>query len=307
MLISVADLIRYRRRTEPQVRRVVTTSLPTEHGPFQAVGYAGLHDGAEHMALVAGPIDGGLRRGRPGPRAHRMPQRRRAALHAVRLPPSARRRHGPLRGRGPRGRRVPAPGRRCTSLRPVRRPPDDAARPSRVPPAPPRAWILADLGVHRLRDGWTGAGAARRVGSCSASAQRHTTPHRRITVHLSGPIGRHSRAALTTGRYADFDASPDSQDRKWTLVEAGAQRKQDRGHSGARFPGRPGSHPCGGTTPPRSSVARRPAPRTRSMCAVDVAGRSRRVQPVHAQLHRHAAVTTEHRDPDDADVGLDLG
>jgi 3,4-dihydroxy 2-butanone 4-phosphate synthase/GTP cyclohydrolase II len=57
VLLSVADLVRYRRRTEPQVRRVVTTSLPTEHGPFQAVGYAGLHDGAEHMALVAGEID----------------------------------------------------------------------------------------------------------------------------------------------------------------------------------------------------------------------------------------------------------
>jgi len=58
VLISVADLIRYRRQTEPQVRRAVTTSLPTEHGPFQAVGYAGLTDGAQHMALVAGPIDG---------------------------------------------------------------------------------------------------------------------------------------------------------------------------------------------------------------------------------------------------------
>jgi 3,4-dihydroxy 2-butanone 4-phosphate synthase/GTP cyclohydrolase II len=58
VLISIAELIQYRRRTEPQVRRVVTTSLPTEHGPFQAVGYAGLTDGAEHMALVAGSIDG---------------------------------------------------------------------------------------------------------------------------------------------------------------------------------------------------------------------------------------------------------
>jgi 3,4-dihydroxy 2-butanone 4-phosphate synthase / GTP cyclohydrolase II len=58
VLISVSELIRYRQRTEPQVRRVVTTSLPTEHGPFTAVGYAGLTDGAQHMALVAGPIDG---------------------------------------------------------------------------------------------------------------------------------------------------------------------------------------------------------------------------------------------------------
>ena len=53
MLLSVADLVRYRDR--PRVRRVVTTALPTS--TVQAVGYAGLHDGAEHMALVAGEID----------------------------------------------------------------------------------------------------------------------------------------------------------------------------------------------------------------------------------------------------------
>ncbi|GAA4692025.1 hypothetical protein GCM10023215_31310 [Pseudonocardia yuanmonensis] len=57
VLISVADLIRYRRRTEPQVRRVVETSLPTDHGRFRAVGYASTHDDAEHVALIAGPVD----------------------------------------------------------------------------------------------------------------------------------------------------------------------------------------------------------------------------------------------------------
>jgi 3,4-dihydroxy 2-butanone 4-phosphate synthase / GTP cyclohydrolase II len=57
VLISVADLIAHRRRTQPQVRRVVETSLPTEHGEFSAIGYAGLLDGAEHVALVAGPVD----------------------------------------------------------------------------------------------------------------------------------------------------------------------------------------------------------------------------------------------------------
>lgn len=57
VLISVGDLIRYRRRTEPQVRRVVETALPTEHGLFRAVGYAGTTDGAEHVALLAGPVD----------------------------------------------------------------------------------------------------------------------------------------------------------------------------------------------------------------------------------------------------------
>ena len=57
VLISVADLIRFRRITEPQVRRVVETSLPTEHGLFRAVGYASLHDASEHVALVAGGSD----------------------------------------------------------------------------------------------------------------------------------------------------------------------------------------------------------------------------------------------------------
>jgi 3,4-dihydroxy 2-butanone 4-phosphate synthase / GTP cyclohydrolase II len=39
------------------VQRVVTTALPTEFGPFHAVGYLSHTDGAEHMALVAGRLD----------------------------------------------------------------------------------------------------------------------------------------------------------------------------------------------------------------------------------------------------------
>src|SRR6266513_887023 len=38
-LISIADLIAYRRRTERQVERVVETRMPTEHGLFRAAGY----------------------------------------------------------------------------------------------------------------------------------------------------------------------------------------------------------------------------------------------------------------------------
>jgi len=56
VLISVADIIGFRLRTEQQVQRVVTTSLPTEFGPFHAVGYRGCSDGAEHVALVAGAL-----------------------------------------------------------------------------------------------------------------------------------------------------------------------------------------------------------------------------------------------------------
>jgi 3,4-dihydroxy 2-butanone 4-phosphate synthase/GTP cyclohydrolase II len=57
VLLSVADIVGYRLRTEQQVRRVVTTALPTEFGPFHAVGYLSHTDGAEHMALVAGRLD----------------------------------------------------------------------------------------------------------------------------------------------------------------------------------------------------------------------------------------------------------
>lgn len=57
VLLSVADIVGYRRRTEQQVQRVVTTSLPTAFGAFHAVGYLSHADGAEHMALVAGRLD----------------------------------------------------------------------------------------------------------------------------------------------------------------------------------------------------------------------------------------------------------
>jgi 3,4-dihydroxy 2-butanone 4-phosphate synthase / GTP cyclohydrolase II len=56
-LISIADLIAYRRRHERQVERVVETRLPTEHGEFIAVGYRA--PGAEHVALVHGDLGDG--------------------------------------------------------------------------------------------------------------------------------------------------------------------------------------------------------------------------------------------------------
>jgi 3,4-dihydroxy 2-butanone 4-phosphate synthase/GTP cyclohydrolase II len=58
-LVSIADLVRYRRRTERQVERVVDTRIPTQHGVFTAVGYRATHDAAEHVALVYGEIGDG--------------------------------------------------------------------------------------------------------------------------------------------------------------------------------------------------------------------------------------------------------
>ncbi len=59
VMISIADLIRYRRGHESQVVRVATTVLPTAFGDFQAIGYRSTLDGIEHVALVAGDIGDG--------------------------------------------------------------------------------------------------------------------------------------------------------------------------------------------------------------------------------------------------------
>jgi 3,4-dihydroxy 2-butanone 4-phosphate synthase/GTP cyclohydrolase II len=57
-LVTVADLIEYRRRTEKLVERVVSVRLPTEHGEFHAVAYRELLSGKQHLALVKGDVDG---------------------------------------------------------------------------------------------------------------------------------------------------------------------------------------------------------------------------------------------------------
>lgn len=58
-LISIADLIAYRRTTEKQVERLAEADLPTESGHFTAVGYRSTVDGSEHVALVKGDISDG--------------------------------------------------------------------------------------------------------------------------------------------------------------------------------------------------------------------------------------------------------
>ncbi len=57
-MITVADLIAYRRRTEKLVERVVSTALPTAFGDFTAVGYRSLVDDKHHVAMVKGEVDG---------------------------------------------------------------------------------------------------------------------------------------------------------------------------------------------------------------------------------------------------------
>jgi 3,4-dihydroxy 2-butanone 4-phosphate synthase/GTP cyclohydrolase II len=57
-MITVKDLIEYRRRTEKLVERVVSVRLPTEYGEFQAVAYHEVITGKQHVALVKGDVAG---------------------------------------------------------------------------------------------------------------------------------------------------------------------------------------------------------------------------------------------------------
>lgn len=57
-LISIADLIAWRRKHEKRVVRVAEARIPTRHGDFTAVGYRGIFDEVEHVAMVKGNVMG---------------------------------------------------------------------------------------------------------------------------------------------------------------------------------------------------------------------------------------------------------
>jgi 3,4-dihydroxy 2-butanone 4-phosphate synthase / GTP cyclohydrolase II len=57
-MITIADLIAYRRRNDKLIERVVATSLPTTFGDFEVIGYRSLMDDKHHVALVKGEVDG---------------------------------------------------------------------------------------------------------------------------------------------------------------------------------------------------------------------------------------------------------
>ncbi|MQA86206.1 MAG: bifunctional 3,4-dihydroxy-2-butanone-4-phosphate synthase/GTP cyclohydrolase II [Streptosporangiales bacterium] len=58
-LISIAQLIDHRRRTEVMVRRVAETQLPNRYGTWRVLGYTNSLDGSEHLALVYGDLGEG--------------------------------------------------------------------------------------------------------------------------------------------------------------------------------------------------------------------------------------------------------
>ena len=58
-MISIADLIKYRRKNESLIKRVATAKLPTEFGEFDIVGFESILDGTDHVALVKGDLGDG--------------------------------------------------------------------------------------------------------------------------------------------------------------------------------------------------------------------------------------------------------
>ena len=56
-MITIKDLIAYRRKHDQLISREVEVSLPTAFGDFKAVGYTNKLDNKEHVALIKGDID----------------------------------------------------------------------------------------------------------------------------------------------------------------------------------------------------------------------------------------------------------
>ena len=58
LVISIADLIRYRRQNEKLVRRISEARIPTAYGEFTCYAYESVLDGEQHVALVKGAVQG---------------------------------------------------------------------------------------------------------------------------------------------------------------------------------------------------------------------------------------------------------
>lgn len=58
LMITIADLIRYRRKTEKLVRRFADARIPTRFGDWSCVAYESVLDGEQHVAMVKGKVQG---------------------------------------------------------------------------------------------------------------------------------------------------------------------------------------------------------------------------------------------------------
>lgn len=59
-VVSIAELVAYRLRTEPQVVRLAETALPTGAGDCRVIGFREMHGGGEHLAVIIGAADAGV-------------------------------------------------------------------------------------------------------------------------------------------------------------------------------------------------------------------------------------------------------
>ena len=108
LMVTIADLIKYRMCNDRLVKRVASAQLPTDHGPFQVFAYESLIDHETHVALVPGRH---RRRGKHSrTRALSLPHRRRISLGPVRLRPPALGCHAAHRRRGSWRAAVSQPG-----------------------------------------------------------------------------------------------------------------------------------------------------------------------------------------------------
>jgi len=58
-ICTIADLIKYRRKSEKLIKRTTQTVMPTDYGRFKVIAYESTVDGEHHLALVKGDIDNG--------------------------------------------------------------------------------------------------------------------------------------------------------------------------------------------------------------------------------------------------------
>ncbi|WP_310766834.1 3,4-dihydroxy-2-butanone-4-phosphate synthase [Mycobacterium sp. Z3061] len=59
-VVSMSELVAYRRRTEPQVVRLAEAVLPTWAGNSRVIGFRDVHDGGDHLAVIIGAADAGV-------------------------------------------------------------------------------------------------------------------------------------------------------------------------------------------------------------------------------------------------------
>ncbi|MCY4601225.1 MAG: bifunctional 3,4-dihydroxy-2-butanone-4-phosphate synthase/GTP cyclohydrolase II [Acidobacteria bacterium] len=59
LMITIADLIKYRMRNDRLVKRVASANMPTDHGGFRAYAFESEIDGRTHIALVRGEVGDG--------------------------------------------------------------------------------------------------------------------------------------------------------------------------------------------------------------------------------------------------------